>query len=136
MTKKIKPRKSNSSWAIKILIFSLVLLFLGVLSIAAYKKGYTDGEKIASLKHEKDQEKLLAKITKIASPSQEKVKRSDLPARNDLVGKLQDVLKAEQESRLLILSMNLILILLVILLKALQELLKRSLFIPSSKNQN
>lgn len=97
MTKKIKPRKSNSSWAIKILIFSLVLLFLGVLSIAAYKKGYTDGEKIASLKYEKDQEKLLAKVTKITSPSQVKVKGSDLSARNDLVGKLQDVLKAEQE---------------------------------------
>jgi len=88
MTKKSRPRKPKSSWAIKILIISLITLFLGVVSIVSYKKGHSDGEKFASIQHKSAQEKqkkLLEKIESIALP------------KGDLVGKLQDVLKSEHK---------------------------------------
>jgi len=88
MTKKTKRKASKSSWAIKVLITSLIILFLGVLIIVSYKKGHDDGQKFAAMEHEKAQEKqqkLLEKITSIAAP------------KNDLVGKLQDVLKTEHK---------------------------------------
>jgi len=87
MTKKSKPKKSKSTWAIKLIIASLILLFLGVLTIASYKKGHNDGERAANMKHtqaQEEQKKLLAEIKDIAAPE------------NDLVGKLQEVLKQEQ----------------------------------------
>jgi len=87
MTKKIKKRSTKSTWAIKVLIFSLAFLFLGLVGIVSYKKGYSDAENFAALKNkqeQKKQEKLLEKITTIAAP------------KNDLVGRLQDVLSKEQ----------------------------------------
>ena len=87
MTKKHKPKKAKSTWAIKLIIVSLIFLFLGILTIASYKKGHSDGVRSATIKHEQAQEqqkKLLAEIKEIATPE------------NDLVGKLQDVLKQEQ----------------------------------------
>lgn len=66
----------------------MAILFLGVVSIVSYKKGHSDGERLAALKHQQAQEKqqkLLEKISDITAP------------KNDLVGKLQDVLKSEQD---------------------------------------
>lgn len=100
MTKRVKHKKSKSSWAIKILIVSLVLLLLGVVSIASYKKGHVDGEKFVLSQHEsaqKKQKKLLDQIKSIAAPKQDKRSQSDVDSKNDLVGKLQDVLKSEQK---------------------------------------
>ena len=88
MIKKTKKRQSKSKWAIGILIFSLALLSLGLVGIAAYKKGYNDAQVLAETKQIKVQEKqkkLLEKITNIAAP------------KNDLVGKLQIVLNREQK---------------------------------------
>ena len=72
-----------------VLIVSLVLFFLGVVSIVSYKKGYSDAEEFAALKEQKTlekQKKLLAKIENIAAPE------------NNLVGKLQEVLEKEQKA--------------------------------------
>jgi len=88
MTKKIKKRQPKSTWAIKVVIASLVILSLGLVGIFSYKKGYADAETFAQQKQEKAQEKqkkLLTKITNIAAP------------KNDLVGRLQDVLSKEQK---------------------------------------
>jgi len=90
MTKKIKKRKPKSTWAVKVLIASLAILFLGLIGIASYKKGFSDAENLAQVKQEKTQAKqkqLLAKITNIAAP------------KNDLVGRLQDVLSKEQHKK-------------------------------------
>lgn len=84
---KPKKKKSTSSWAVSLLILSLALLFLGVIAIAAYKKGYSDAQKLAESKQRLEQEKqkkLLSEIANIAAP------------KNDLVGRLQDVLSKEQ----------------------------------------
>ena len=88
MTKKIKKKPSKSTWALKVLIASLAILFLGLVGIVSYKTGYSDAENFASVKQEKaqaKQKKLLAKIENIAAP------------KNDLVGRLQDVLSKEQK---------------------------------------
>jgi len=90
MSKKTKKRVSKSSWAIGLVIFSLAILLLGLVGIFAYKKGYSDAEHYASKQQEKTQNKqkqLLEKITKIAAP------------KNDLVGRLQDVLSKEQKRK-------------------------------------
>lgn len=87
MMKKAKKRTTKSTWAIKVLIFSLAFLFLGLIGIVSYKKGYSDAENFAALKNieeKQNQEKLLEKITTIAAP------------KNDLVTRLQDVLSKEQ----------------------------------------
>ena len=88
MTKKTKKRESKSSWALRILIFSLSLLLLGLVGIASYKKGYKDAEHVANnkeIKAQEKQKKILEKITNIAAP------------KNDLVGKLQKVLDKERK---------------------------------------
>jgi len=90
MTKR-KKKKSSTSWAIKILIASLVLLFLGVLSIVAYKTGFKDGQKFVENKYYKTQEKqkkLLNKLSTVSAP------------KNDLVGKLQEVLTSERKKEI------------------------------------
>ena len=90
MTKR-KKKKSSTSWAIKILIASLVLLFLGVLSIVAYKTGFKDGQKFVENKYYKTQEKqkkLLNKLSTVSAP------------KNDLVGKLQEVLISERKKEI------------------------------------
>jgi polysaccharide deacetylase 2 family uncharacterized protein YibQ len=82
-----KKKKSNSTWALTLLVISLVVLFIGVITVAAYKKGYSDAQAHveSKYKHTQDkQKKLLAKITDIATP------------KNDLVGRLQEVLSKEQ----------------------------------------
>lgn len=84
---KAKKRKSNSSWAITLLVISLVVLFIGVIAIAAYKKGYSDAEAKIESKYrqaQQKQKKLLAKIADVAAP------------KNDLVSRLQDVLSKEK----------------------------------------
>jgi len=88
MTKKIKKRPSKSTWAVRVLIFSLAILSLGLVGISSYKKGYSDAQAFAEKEQTKVQEKqkkLLEKITNIAAP------------KNDLVGKLQTVLNKEQK---------------------------------------
>ncbi len=84
---KPKRRRSKTTWAIYLLVVSLIILFVGIISITAYKKGYSDA--LASIesknKYEKERQKrLLEKITNIAAP------------KNDLVGRLQDVLSKEK----------------------------------------
>jgi len=88
MTKKAKKRTPKSTWAIRVLIFSLALLCIGLVGIVSYKKGFNDAQVMAETKQIKAQEKqkkLLEKITNIAAP------------KNDLVGKLQNVLNKEQK---------------------------------------
>lgn len=88
MTKKIKKQSPKSTWAIKVVIASLLILSVGLVGIFSYKKGYSDAQIFAVEKQEKVQEKqnkLLTKITNIAAP------------KNDLVGKLQEVLSKEQK---------------------------------------
>ncbi len=90
MTKKTKKRAPKSKWAMRVLLLSLLILFAGIISIVSYKKGHSDGERYAQSEYKKaqaKQEELLSKITNIAAP------------KNDLVGKLQDVLKKEQQNR-------------------------------------
>lgn len=90
MTKR-KKKKSTSSWAIKVLIASLVVLFVGVIGIVAYKTGYKDGQKFVESKYKKTQAKqkeLLSKLSSISAP------------KNDLVGKLQEVLTSERKKEI------------------------------------
>ncbi len=84
---KTKKRRSASSWTVTVLAASLVLLLLGVLSIAAYKKGYSDAEKLALSKqqHAQEKENKLLEVLK----AQKEVK-------SDLLGRLQDVLSKEK----------------------------------------
>ncbi len=91
MTKpKGRKKRSKTTWAIYVLVVSLVILFIGVIAISAYKKGYSDARAAIESRHKKEQEKqkkLLAQITEIAAP------------KNDLVGRLQDVLNKEQDKK-------------------------------------
>jgi len=85
-----KRKKSKTTWAIYVLVVSLVILFAGIIGISAYKKGYSDA--LASIETKKQyeeerQKKLLAKITDIAAP------------KHDLVGRLQDVLSKEETKK-------------------------------------
>jgi len=87
MSRKKTKKNSGFSWSIKIFIFFLLVLSVGVLSIVSYKSGFADGKKYAQTKNKKvldKQKTLLTKIKDIAAP------------KNDLVGKLQDVLASEQ----------------------------------------
>jgi uncharacterized protein len=82
-----KKKKSNSTWALTLLVISLVILFIGVIAVAAYKKGYSDAQAHVESKYklaQEKQKKILSKITDIATP------------KNDLVGRLQEVLSKEQ----------------------------------------
>jgi polysaccharide deacetylase 2 family uncharacterized protein YibQ len=91
MTKaKGRKKRSKTTWAIYVLVVSLVILFIGVIAISAYKKGYSDARASIESRHMQEQEKqkkLLAQITDIAAP------------KNDLVGRLQDVLNKEQDKK-------------------------------------
>lgn len=90
MTKKIRKKPKASSWAIKVLLFSLAVLCLGLVGIVSYKKGYSDAEVSIKSEYQKSQEqqkKLLAKISNVVAP------------KNDLVGRLQDVLSKEQKTK-------------------------------------
>lgn len=90
MRKKTQKRAVKSTWAIGVVVFSLAILLLGLVGIFSYKKGYSDAETLVLEKQEnaqKKQKKLLAQITKIAAP------------KNDLVGRLQDVLSKEQTNK-------------------------------------
>jgi len=90
MTKR-KKKKSSSSWAVKILIGSLVILFLGIIGIVSYKTGFKDGQKFVESKYKKTQEKQKKLLTKLSSVS---------APRNDLVGKLQEVLTSERKKEI------------------------------------
>jgi polysaccharide deacetylase 2 family uncharacterized protein YibQ len=90
MTKR-KKKKSSTSWAIKILIGSLVLLVFGVIGIVTYKTGFKDGQKFVENKYKKTQEKQKELLTKLSSAS---------APRNDLVGKLQEVLTSERKKEI------------------------------------
>lgn len=82
-----KKKKSNSTWALTLVVISLVILFIGVIAVAAYKKGYNDAEAHVESKYKQAQEKqkkILEKITDIAAP------------KKDLVERLQDVLSKEK----------------------------------------
>jgi len=90
MTKR-KKKKSSTSWAIKILIASLVFLVVGVAGIVTYKTGFKDGQTFVENKYKKVQAKqkaLLKKLSNVSAP------------RNDLVGKLQEVLTAERKKEI------------------------------------
>lgn len=84
---KAKKRRSASSWAVTVLAASLVLLLLGVIAIAAYKKGYSDAQRLAlsKQKHAQEKEKQLLEAAK-----------AQKEAKSDLVGRLQDVLSKEK----------------------------------------
>ncbi len=88
MTKpKGRKKRSKTTWAIYVLVASLIILFIGVIAISAYKKGYKDARDSIESRYQKEQEKqkkLLAEITDIAAP------------KNDLVGRLKNVLSKEQ----------------------------------------
>ena len=81
---KRRKKKSSNTWAIKVLIASLVILIIGVISIFSYKSGFSDGKAFAQKKYTKTQKELLTKISKITAP------------KNDLVGQLQNVLKTQR----------------------------------------
>ena len=89
MTKrKTRKKKFKPSWLIGILIAIAVMVLVIGLVIVIYEKGYRDGESHSISKFkaaQEKQEKLLAKITDIAAP------------KNDLVGRLQDVLSKERK---------------------------------------
>jgi len=90
MSKKIKKKAPKSTWAIALVILSLSILLLGLVGIFSYKKGYADAQTLALQKQKKadaKQKKLLAKIEDIAAP------------KNDLVGRLQNVLSKEQHKK-------------------------------------
>ncbi len=87
---RVKRKKSKTTWAIYVLVVSLIILFGGIIGITAYKKGYSDALAKAESKNRYEQErqkKLLAKIANIAAP------------KNDLVGRLQDVLSKEETKK-------------------------------------
>lgn len=84
---KAKKRRSASTWALSVLALSLGLLFLGIIAIAAYKKGYTDAQQHAALEQKAAQEKEKKLLEEAKAPAEEK---------SDLVGRLQDVLSKEK----------------------------------------
>ena len=88
MTKrKTRKRKIKPSWLIGILTLMASMVFLVGIAVVVYDKGHEDGLKHAESKHkqvEEKQKKLLTKITDIAAP------------KNDLVGRLQNVLSKER----------------------------------------
>lgn len=88
MTKRVsKKRKIKPSWMIGILIVLASMVFIAGISVVIYDKGHEDGVKYAQFKYkqvEEKQKKLLSKITDIAAP------------KNDLVGRLQNVLSKER----------------------------------------
>lgn len=84
---KSKKRRSASTWALSVLALSLGLLFLGVVAIAAYKKGYSDAQQDVALEQKAAQEKEKKLSEEAKAPAKEK---------SDLVGRLQDVLSKEK----------------------------------------
>ncbi len=90
MTKR-KKKKSTSSWAIKVLIASIIILFVGLVGIVSYKTGYKDGQNFVESRYkkiQKKQEELLTQLSKVSAP------------KNDLVGKLQEVLTTARKKEI------------------------------------
>ncbi|MDF1880372.1 divergent polysaccharide deacetylase family protein [Sulfurimonas sp. MAG313] len=87
MKKKPKKKGLKSTWALKVIIASLIILFVGLISIISYKQGYNNAE-VSAKKEKKEvqdqQSELLSKITKIARP------------KHDLVERLQNVLSKDK----------------------------------------
>jgi len=84
MSRRKSKKTKNTSLIINVLVAVFVLLFAGIIGIVSYKSGFSDGKKYVENKHTKEQDKLVKKITSIAAP------------KNDLVGKLQNVLAKER----------------------------------------
>lgn len=89
MSKRKKTKKSRDSlWSLQILLISLIFLLLGVIGIVSYKYGFSEGKEFSEPSHKIAQEqqiKHLAKTLNVFAP------------KNDLVGKLQDVLSKENK---------------------------------------